>query len=147
MKWAEFVAEYADATGQTLHDSREQLEQMRSMLLVFVRTHERLEWPKLGVWTIRRHKRRRILNPSTRAPMMLPGLVTLGFKAAKWVKVGLGDRRVANGAVPPRDKRRPRNGEVAPRVTKRDFDQLKRVRRRMRKTDREVDELRKELGL
>ncbi len=52
----------------------------------------RVAIPGFGIFTLRKRKARRVLNPSTKAAMVLPESTTVGFRPAKKLRYSVRPR-------------------------------------------------------
>lgn len=89
MTKAELVESVAHVTWATQVDTRVVLDVTFSRIALALERGQSFRWPGFGTFSVRRRKARLILNPVTKQPMRLPSSKTVGFRAAKELKVRL----------------------------------------------------------
>lgn len=79
--WAGVVAAVGKKLDLTDADTRRALDVFFEVIRDEVWRSGRVAIPDFGSWSVRRRKRRRILNPVTKKPMFIPGGRAVLFRA------------------------------------------------------------------
>jgi DNA-binding protein HU-beta len=101
MTKARLVSLIAASVGITKRDAAAVLEELGQRVIAATARGERVALPGFGVWTRRKRKARRILDPSTRQPMQLPVSWTIGFRACRNAKAAVSEKAQRKRKPPP----------------------------------------------